>query len=412
MTGNEWERFGREIRKTIQDAIESQDYRRLNQTVAETLDRAMNATLHSVSRGMDPARRERNGGSCQQGQNQKEQVQPVRKNNSSLYKNTTGARAAGIVLDITGGVLAAGFGCTVLGLLLAGALSGFSVTYLVLSLIFFLLAASGAVMLGWGMSIRRMEKRFRRILQGMDCREYYNVEELAALIGRPEEKTARELGKMTARGWFRQGHFDETGKCFITSDRMYQEYVRLNSQRKAEAARFEERRRQEVKRAEDMNSRLSPEARRVIEEGDDFVRKIRLCNDNIPGEEISAKISHMEMIVDRIFDRVEQNPEEIPEIRRLMEYYLPTTIKLLEAYQELDAQPVAGENIQTSKREIEATLDTLNDAFEKILDDLFHRTAWDVSSDISVLNTLLAQEGLKEDGMRQREFRAESRKGK
>ena len=65
----------------------------------------------------------------------------------------------------------------------------------------------------------------------------------------------------------------------------------------------------------------------------------------------------------------------------------------------MDAQPVGGENIQTAKREIEATLDTLNVAFEKLLDSLFQDTAWDVSSDISVLNTMLAQEGLKDDGL-------------
>ena len=83
-----------------------------------------------------------------------------------------------------------------------------------------------------------------------------------------------------------------------------------------------------------------------------------------------------------------------------MEYYLPTTIKLLEAYEELDAQPVQGENIISSKQEIEKTMDTLNTAFEKLLDELFQDTAWDLSSDISVLNTMLAQEGLTEDGLK------------
>ena len=67
----------------------------------------------------------------------------------------------------------------------------------------------------------------------------------------------------------------------------------------------------------------------------------------------------------------------------------------------MDAQPVQGENILASKKEIEATLDTLNLAFEKLLDDLFRDSAMDVSSDISVLNTLLAQEGLTEDGLSQ-----------
>ena len=63
------------------------------------------------------------------------------------------------------------------------------------------------------------------------------------------------------------------------------------------------------------------------------------------------------MLVDRIFDRVEEHPESVDDIRKLMEYYLPTTIKLLEAYEDLDAQPVQGENIISSKKEIEKTID-------------------------------------------------------
>ncbi len=72
----------------------------------------------------------------------------------------------------------------------------------------------------------------------------------------------------------------------------------------------------------------------------------------------------------------------------------------MEAYEQLDRQPVDGENIQTAKREIEATLDTLNTAFEKLLDDLFQDTMWDVSSDISVIEYHACTEGLKEDGMK------------
>ena len=87
----------------------------------------------------------------------------------------------------------------------------------------------------------------------------------------------------------------------------------------------------------------------------------------------------------------------VPELKKLMDYYLPMTVKLLNAYADMDAQSVQGENIQSSKREIEATLDTLNTAFEKLLDSIFKTTALDVSSDITVLQTLLAQEGLTED---------------
>ena len=132
----------------------------------------------------------------------------------------------------------------------------------------------------------------------------------------------------------------------------------------------------------------------------EYIRKIHESNDAIPGEEISAKISRMEMLVDKIFDRVEENPETVGDLHRLMNYYLPTTVKLLEAYEELDRQPIQGDNILSSKDEIEKTLDTLNVAFEKLLDAMFQDTAWDVASDISVLKTMLAQEGLTEDGLK------------
>ena len=78
-----------------------------------------------------------------------------------------------------------------------------------------------------------------------------------------------------------------------------------------------------------------------------------------------------------------------------MKYYLPMTIKLLTAYAEMDEQPVKVENIDKSKKEIENVLDSLNDAFSKLLDDLYKDTAWDISSDVSVLNAMLKREGLK-----------------
>ena len=77
-----------------------------------------------------------------------------------------------------------------------------------------------------------------------------------------------------------------------------------------------------------------------------------------------------------------------------MNYYLPTTLKLLDAYEEFDSQPVQGENIKTAKQQIEQTLDTINIAFENLLDKLFTDEVLDVSSDISVLETMLKQEGL------------------
>ena len=92
--------------------------------------------------------------------------------------------------------------------------------------------------------------------------------------------------------------------------------------------------------------------------------------------------------------QVQEHPEKLPDIRRLMNYYLPTTLKLLNVYEEFDSQPVQGENIRSAKQQIEATLDTINVAFENLLDKLFTDEVLDVSSDITVLETMLKQEGL------------------
>lgn len=415
MAGNEWENFGEEIRKTVQDAVENQDYHKLNQTITETIDRAMGATMNSVAKGMQSMQgsvtkgmpNAQSGRAVRPGYGARTSNPAYRSGNqyrqsqlAPLYRKTGGSKALGIVLGFAGGITGAAFGYSAIVMLISGLLAGMPAEFLVVEAIVLIMAVVCFGVMGYGLALWKREKCFRLIVQWLGNREYFDVKDLASRLGRPEKKLIKDLTKMTVSGWFRQGHFDESKKCFITSDRMYQEYMRLEGQRKAEAARLETKRQEEVERAQSVNSKLSPEARKVIEAGDAYVRKIRACNDAIPGVEISAKISRMEMIVDRIFDRVEQDPDSISDIRKLMDYYLPTTIKLLEAYRDLDAQPVAGENIQNSKREIEATLDTLNVAFEKILDDLFHRTAWDVSSDISVLNTVLAQEGLKDDGMK------------
>lgn len=469
MAGSVWEDFGNEIRRTVQEAVDNQDFHRLNQDITDTVDRAMGAAFHSVSNGMKNVRMGRydqpgnqnvnrqygrpgnqnRGGQYGQQENQNvnrqygrpgnqnaagQYGQPGRMNGNAaysqhrqppytaeqgrpaayrrdalnsrtsnlpvLYKKPSGNRVKGVLLGLLGGWTGIPLGLCAAGGILAAFLSGFTPEYLAVSVLYAALSAGGLGLMKYGIGLCGLQNRFQKLVQGIGNREYCNVKELAAMIGRTEAKTIKDLRRMSLKGWFLQPHFDESRTCFITSDRMYQEYLRLDGQRKEETARLEEKRREEVKRAEDMDSKLSPEARSVIKAGDDFIKKIRACNDAIPGQEISAKISHMEMLVDGIFDRVEQNPEMISDVRRLMDYYLPTTIKLLEAYRDLDSQPVEVDNIRDSKHEIEETLDTLNHAFEKILDDLFHRTAWDVSTDISVLNTMLAREGLTDDGMK------------
>ena len=290
-------------------------------------------------------------------------------------------------------------GCSAVGILIT-ALVGLASTWvggMSVAIAILAVVLGGSSIMAWkGTSILGRVKRFRKYVDGLKGRTYCSVRELAEAVGKNEKYVRDDLQKLIKMGWFKQGHMDRMGTCLIVSHETYKQYeetqLRLDERQKQESARE-----LEMKKATDG---LSGEVKEMIRTGNEYIIQIKKSNDAIKGEEISEKISHMQMIVEKIFQRVKEHPEFAPDLHKFMEYYLPTTVKLLDAYEELDKQPVQGENITNGKGEIEKTLDTLNVAFEKLLDSLFEDTAWDVATDISVLHTMLAQEGLTESGMK------------
>lgn len=253
--------------------------------------------------------------------------------------------------------------------------------------------ASGVGLLVGGIKKIGRLGRFQKYIDALDVHTYCSFDQLSDAVSKPVKFVKKDVQKMISKGWFRQGHIDAQETCLITSNETYQQYMQTQNALE-QKKREEERLREENLRN---HEKISPQEQEILEKGNEYLDKLHKSNDAIPGIEISAKISRMELIVEKIFERARKHPEIIPDLKKMMDYYLPMTVKLLDAYEEMDVQPVQGENIQSSKKEIEDTLDTLNLAFEKLLDSVFQDTAWDVSSDISVLNTLLAQEGLTED---------------
>ena len=136
------------------------------------------------------------------------------------------------------------------------------------------------------------------------------------------------------------------------------------------------------------------EANVLHETFDAKLREIRYWNEEIDDERVSARIEDIEATTANIFYIVRQKPERASEIRTFMNYYLPTTLKLLKAYALLEKQNAAGQNIRNSRQEIEAILDKLAEGFRQQLDKLFQADAIDISSDIDVLETMMAQDGL------------------
>ena len=113
----------------------------------------------------------------------------------------------------------------------------------------------------------------------------------------------------------------------------------------------------------------------------------------ILAEAMNSRLDRLELLLTRIFVCVKEHPEKLRLTRRLMDYYLPSVMKLLSVYEDLEKQPIQGDTIQKTRGEIEGSLDTINEALESMFDELFQEEALDISADIQVLRTLLIQDG-------------------
>ena len=407
MPKNDWNQLGNDIKNIVQDAIETGDYGRLNRDLGVTLENALGNMATSVK---DAAIKNLNHFSgSQQTANQRRTVSPERQRQEqnmrgykkklvkearekfALYVNTSTPRALGILFTTLGIALVGMFGVTAATLGIAGIFIDAVANKMQRGMFVFIAAivASGALGI-YGNTLRKKVNRFRSYVRTLNGKTYVKIEELAKGVRKSPKFVKRDLKKMIKNRMFLEGHLDEEGNYLMTSDESYEQYMQTKK-----ASEIQEREMQEKEQAEQkLRGTLSEDVQEVIKEGEAYLEEIRSCNEAIPGVEISNKMYHLENVILRIFKRVEQHPELISDLHKFMDYYLPTTVKLLKAYEELDKQPVEGENIKTAKQEIENTLDTINEAFENLLDSFFRNTAWDVSTDISVLKTMLAQEGL------------------
>lgn len=382
-TAKDWEELGRNVRDIVDQAINQQDYQKLNENIRQTVGRAVDLGGEAIRKAADAVGRTEVPRTRQQ--------PPVEVKDLSVYYGKTGTLTAkGLAKVVGGGVLTA---VTLMG----------SIATLALDFMFGIsgggiggwiamasLAAGGGLMAS-GVKNLNQVSRFKTYRKTLGSKTHCALEKLARSVGKSVKFVHKEVIGMIDQGLFPEGHMDRENTMLIISDETYRLFETSRLQ-------LEQRRQEEAQKQ--LTTPTDSPVYQVLDKGNAFIAEIRRCNDAIPGYEISAKIDRMEEIVRRIFDRARTNPEIVPDLKKMMDYYLPMTVKLLNAYADMDAQPVQGENIVNAKAEIEGTLDTLNLAFEKLLDGLFADTALDVSSDISVLQTMLAQEGLTDDGLR------------
>lgn len=264
-------------------------------------------------------------------------------------------------------------------------------------------------MIRHGVNQRNRLVRAKRYIQLCGGRMYGQIENLARDTGKSIRFVARDIHKMLSLGMFPEGHLDEKRTCFMLNDFIHQQYLdaeksrimREQEQIRAEAATKQQSAvpagtdgKTAQSQSSQMNNEQEAELNTMIAEGMECTRKLRELNDQIPGEVISEKLYRLENLLKDIFDSVREHPEQMHRMHKMMDYYLPTTLKLVEAYEDFDKISVPGPEIIAAKAEIERTMDIINQAFSELLSNLFQDAVLDATTDAQVLQTMLAREGL------------------
>ena len=273
-----------------------------------------------------------------------------------------------------------------------------------------LVFACGLGLTVWGEKSRKREQRFRKYLSVIGGRSPVALAEMAARCNESMDTVEKELQTMIDQGYFGlTTYIDHNRGCIVldgVDDMLWSapKNSRVDVYVHADRVRHGKAVFQAASEPESASGRKAAQAdsvgaKNARGEDDQFGRclsEIRNLNDRIADEEISAKIDRIEGITSNIFELVRKRPEKLGDIRKFMNYYLPTTLKLLDSYALLEEQGIEGDNITASKQQISRIMDTLIKSFEKQLDQLFSAQAMDINSDIEVLENMMAADGLKE----------------
>ena len=280
----------------------------------------------------------------------------------------------GTGLIIAGSILAGIFGLGALTCMTPVFLGEFEYPILIPIVACLIFMVYGFGMLFSGINMNRRSERYMNYLAYIGANREVPLAHMAATFGVSVSRLCKDLRRMLAKGILPTGYLDlAEGRLFLT------EMGYHTPEPKREAPPEE-----------------TPQQAAARE--DDILREIRQVNDEIPDEVMSAKIDRIEEITGKILAYQKSHPNKEGQLRTFLNYYLPTTLKILRAYAQLDAQGIEGENISAAKKRIEDMMDQVVSGFEKQLDKLFQDDAMDITSDVEVLENMLKKDGLSDEG--------------
>lgn len=441
-----WNELGNEIRQAVEESIRSCDFSNLGKVFSDTINSVVDEAKFQAKQVRDSVNTQstrqqyttksttfqQNGRSVTFEQRQQSaNPRPYRFEAPRVLFRRKGDISS-VLFTVFGGI---GTGLTALGLLIfviiaVAVLS--PLAGLIGSVIIAILMGGSIGMLAKGASNRKRLARAERYLAIAHGHDYVNIAELALQTGKSDAYIRKDVKNMLSIGMFPQGHLDRMESCLMLSDQMYREYLDVERRRaalgieakaasatakpgntngaSASAAQADDKADSTLTQEQLVWRQLSgiddpgeelekenPALAAMIRQGQECTGHIRQMNDRIPGEIISKKLSALEQVLKEIFQRVREHPKQMEKMQKFMDYYLPTTLKLVEAYEEFDSIPTPNEEILQAKNELEKTIDTINESFAQLLNQMYQESVLDATTDAKVLQTMLAKDGLSGD---------------
>lgn len=399
MNNNKYSKMADDIKKTVEDSIKSTDFNKIGKEIGDTVNNVLEDAFEEARKVMDSAQQSKRAKS--QEDNVKSQTIYIRsskggrhhkKTNSTTtegFKHVPVGNVSSILFLVFGSI---GIGVFGIGALILGILGVGAKLFSILSALLFV----SIIIEFEGSHSRKRIKRYRKYLIIFNKRNSCSLREMALFTDYTEKFLYKDLKKMIAIGMFPDAKFDDEKKVIMLTREKYEQYLQqqaeINEQLNRSSGDSAAVKAEKEITPEELNN-----VNAILNSGNLYVKEINYAKLAISDEVVAEKVQKTEIIIMKILEYIEKKPEKIGELRRFSQYYLPETVKLLNTYKELEAQPIQGVNISTAKGEIANAIDSINAALAKLYDSLYEGEMLGISADISVLNTVFTQEGLKDD---------------
>lgn len=222
---------------------------------------------------------------------------------------------------------------------------------------------------------------FRKYCKILAGRKLITLEELSQQTHMPLLKLRKALKNMIAKNMFLQGHLNEHATCFITTDKVYQEYVRVVEQWKRRQIQLD-------------YLGFDREAQDILTQGNTYLSEIDELANKITDTNLKGRIEQLHTAMEKIMHIAEQKPSNLASLHTFMTYFIPLSKKLLETYENLQDNPIAVANVEKMQSEIPQALTSMLDSFQKILNEYSENLSNDISADVRVLEFIMAQNKL------------------